>query len=67
MKLYHGRYTEIKSIDLKKVKTLQRFWQSVLFDQILRTSENLGESSGGEHKKEGVIVEFEFDEYAYED
>jgi len=67
MKLYHGSYTEIKSIDLKKSKPYKDFGRAFYLTKYFEQAKIWANRLGEEHKKEGVITEYEFDEYAYED
>lgn len=67
MKLYHGSYTEITVIDLKKSKPYKDFGRAFYLTRYYEQAKIWANRLGREYKKEGVITEFEFDEYAYED
>jgi len=67
MKLYHGSYTEINAIDLKKSKPYKDFGRAFYLTKYYEQAKFWANRLGREHKKEGVVTEFEFDEYAYED
>jgi len=67
MKLYHGSYTEINVIDLKKSKPYKDFGRAFYLTKYYEQAEIWANRLSGEFKKEGVVTEFEFDEYAYED
>ena len=67
MKLYHGSYTEINTIDLKKAKPYKDFGRAFYLTKYCEQAKIWANRLGGEHKTEGIITEFEFDEYAYED
>jgi len=67
MKLYHGSYTEISVIDLKKSKPYKDFGRAFYLTKYYEQAKIWANRLGEEYKKEGVITEFEFDEYAYED
>jgi len=67
MKLYHGSYTEISVIDLKKSKPYKDFGRAFYLTKYYEQAEIWADRLAGEYKKEGVVTEFEFDEYAYED
>ena len=67
MKLYHGSYTEISVIDLKKSRPYKDFGKAFYLTKYYEQAKIWANRLGSEHKKEGTITEFEFDEYAYED
>jgi len=67
MILYHGSYTEINTIDLKKSKPYKDFGKAFYLTKYYEQAEIWANRLGKEYKKDGVITEFEFDEYAYED
>jgi len=67
MILFHGSYTEINVIDLKKSKPYKDFGRAFYLTKYYEQAKFWANRLGREHKKEGVVTEFEFDEYAYED
>jgi len=67
MKLYHGSYTAINVIDLKKSKPYKDFGRAFYLTKYYEQAKFWADRLGAEHKKEGIITEFEFDDYAYED
>ena len=67
MKLYHGSYTKIDEIDLAKAKPYKDFGRAFYLTKYYRQAKIWADRWGKEHGKEGVVTEFEFDEYAYED
>ncbi|MCL2072707.1 MAG: DUF3990 domain-containing protein [Marinilabiliaceae bacterium] len=67
MKLYHGSYTEINVINLKKAKPYKDFGRAFYLTKYYEQAKIWANRLGGEHKKGGIITEFEFNEYAYED
>jgi hypothetical protein len=67
MKLYHGSYTGISVIDLKKSKPYKDFGRAFYLTKYHEQAKIWADRLGREYKKEGVVTEFEFDEYAYED
>jgi hypothetical protein len=67
MKLYHGSYTEINTINLKKSKPYKDFGRAFYLTKYYEQAKIWANRLGAEYKKEGIITEFEFDEYAYED
>jgi len=67
MILYHGSYMEIDVIDLKKSKPYKDFGKAFYLTKYYEQAKFWANRLGEEHKKKGVVTEFEFDEYAYED
>jgi len=67
MILYHGSYTEINVIDLKKSRPYKDFGRAFYLTKYYDQAKVWADRLGIEYKKKGVITEFEFDEYAYED
>ena len=67
MKLYHGSYIEINVIDLKKTKPYKDFGRAFYLTKYYKQAKIWADRLGREYKKEGIVTEFEFDEYAYED
>ena len=67
MILYHGSYTEINTIDLKKSKPYKDFGRAFYLTKYYEQAKFWADRLGREHKKKGIVTEFEFDEYAYED
>ena len=67
MKLYHGSYLKIDEIDLKKAKPYKDFGRAFYLTKFYEQAKVWADRLGREHKTVGVVSEFEFDEYAYED
>jgi hypothetical protein len=67
MKLYHGSYIKIDEIDLEKAKPYKDFGRAFYLTKFYAQAKTWADRLGKEHKTTGVISEFEFDEYAYED
>jgi len=67
MKLYHGSYMKIDVIDLTKTKPYKDFGRAFYLTKFYEQAKNWADRLGREYKTEGVVTEFEFDEYAYED
>ena len=67
MKLFHGSYTEISVVNLKKSKPYKDFGRAFYLTKYYEQAKIWANRLGEEHKKEGIVTEFEFDEYAYED
>lgn len=67
MKLYHGSYTEISIIDLAQSKPFKDFGRAFYLTKFYEQAQIWAERLGKQHKASGIITEFEFNEYAYED
>ena len=67
MKLYHGSYIKIDVIDLTKAKPYKDFGKGFYVTKFYEQAKTWADRLGVEHETKGVISEFEFDEYAYED
>ena len=67
MKLYHGSYLKIDEIDLTKAKPYKDFGRAFYLTKFHEQAKNWADRLGQEHRTIGVVSEFEFDEYAYED
>ena len=67
MKLYHGSYTKIEDIDLTKAKPYKDFGRGFYLTKYHKQAKFWADRLGREHRTVGVVSEFEFDDYAYED
>lgn len=67
MKLYHGSYTDIEVIDLKKAKPFKDFGMGFYTIKFLHQAQIWAERLSDEVDKKGFVTEFEFNEYAYRD
>ena len=67
MKLYHGSYMKIDKIDLAKAKPYKDFGRGFYATKNFTQARFWAERLGRENGTEGIVSEFEFDEYAYED
>ncbi|MCL2041573.1 MAG: DUF3990 domain-containing protein [Bacteroidales bacterium] len=67
MKLYHGSYIKIDVIDLTKAKPYKDFGRAFYVTKYYEQAKTWADRIGREHGKNGIVTEFEFDEYAYED
>jgi len=67
MKLFHGGYVKIDVIDLTKAKPYKDFGRAFYLTRFYTQAKVWADRLGREHDTNGVISEFEFDEYAYED
>jgi len=65
MKVYHGSYTEINEIDLLKCKAGRDFGRGFYVTNILLQAEFWAARKG--RKTKGVVTEFEFDDFFFED
>lgn len=65
MKVYHGSYTEINEIDLLKCKPGKDFGRGFYVTKILSQAEFWAARKG--RGKKGIITEFEFDDFFFED
>jgi len=67
MKLYHGSYIKIDVIDLTKAKPFKDFGRAFYLTKFYEQAKIWADRLGQENGTSGVVSEFEFDEYAYED
>ena len=67
MKLYHGSHIKIDEIDLTKAKPYKDFGRAFYLTKFYAQAKIWADRLGREHRTTGVVSEFEFDEYAYED
>jgi len=67
MKLYHGSYLKIDVIDLTKAKPYKDFGKAFYLTKFYEQAKIWADRLGREHGSIGVVSEFDFDEYAYED
>jgi len=67
MKVYHGSYIAIDKVDLSKCKPGKDFGCGFYVTKIHSQAEYWAERIGKENKTTGVVTEFDFHEYAYED
>ena len=65
MKVYHGSYTAIDEIDLLKCEAGKDFGRGFYVTNILSQAEIWASRKG--RNKRGVVTEFEFDEFFFED
>ena len=65
MKVYHGSYTEINEIDLSKCKAGKDFGRGFYVTNIFSQAEVWASRKG--RGRNGVVTEFEFDEFFFED
>ncbi len=67
MRVYHGSDTYIYSIDLQKCKPGKDFGRGFYVTNIRSQAEEMAERVTRWSKKQAVVTEFDFDEYAWED
>ena len=67
MKVYHGSHIAIDKVDLSKCKPGKDFGQGFYVTKIRSQAEYWAERIGDSKDKTGVVTEFEFMEYAYDD
>jgi len=67
MKVYHGSDTYISKIDLQKCKPGKDFGRGFYVTSIRSQAEEMAKRVTQWSKKQAVVTEFEFDEYAWED
>jgi hypothetical protein len=65
MKVYHGSYTEINEIDLFKCKVGKDFGRGFYVTNIFSQAEVWASRKGRGEK--GIVTEYEFDEFFFED
>jgi hypothetical protein len=67
MRVYHGSYTDIGEIDLSKCKPRKDFGQAFYVTKFREQAELWAQRMGAEHDTDGVVTEFKFDEFAYDE
>ena len=67
MKVYHGSDTYIHKIDLQKSKPGKDFGRGFYVTNIRSQAEDMAKRVTQWSKKQAIVTEFEFDEYAWED
>jgi len=67
MKVYHGSDTYIDKIDLQKCKPGKDFGRGFYVTNIRSQAVEMAERVARWSKKQAIVTEFEFDEYAWED
>ncbi|MDR3351306.1 MAG: DUF3990 domain-containing protein [Prevotellaceae bacterium] len=67
MKVYHGSYLYIRSIDLSMSRHNRDFGRGFYVTKLHEQAQAWANRKGEDHHTEGVVTEFEFDEYIWED
>ena len=65
MIVYHGSYTAIDTIDMSKGELRRDFGRGFYVTKFRKQAEIWAVRQGKRKHTDGVITEFEFDEYAY--
>ena len=66
MKVYHGSYIKIESIDFSKCKLYRDFGRGFYVTKLLEQAAYWAERKGRNNKDKGFITEFDFAESAFE-
>ncbi|MDR2811450.1 MAG: DUF3990 domain-containing protein [Tannerellaceae bacterium] len=67
MKVYHGSYLHIHSIDLSASKPNRDFGRGFYVTKLYTQAQAWANRKGEDHQTGGVVTEFEFDEYIWDD
>jgi hypothetical protein len=67
MKVYHGSYLAIVNIDFSFCQKKRDFGKGFYVTKFRDHAENWAKRKGSRGKTEGVVTEFEFNEYAFND
>jgi hypothetical protein len=67
MRVYHGSDTLVSVIDLQKCKPYRDFWRGFYVTKLQSQADDMAIRVTRYSKKNPVITEYEFDEYAFED
>jgi hypothetical protein len=67
MKVYHGSYLEIQTIDLSQGRPNRDFGRGFYVTMYRRQAEEWASRKGEDNRTEGVVSEFILDEYIWED
>ncbi|MDR1653752.1 MAG: DUF3990 domain-containing protein [Prevotellaceae bacterium] len=67
MRVYHGSYTAIETVDFSFCKKRRDFGKGFYVTKILSQAEYWATRKGEDNDTDGVVTEFEFDQYAFED
>lgn len=66
MKVYHGSFTKIETIDLTQCRPFKDFGRGFYVTKFKEQAEFWAGKKGRNHKSNGVVTEFEFITYAFE-
>jgi hypothetical protein len=67
MKVYHGSYIAINEVELSKTRAGRDFGRGFYVTKIRSQAEYWAERIGEKKNTQGVVTEFDFEEYAFED
>jgi hypothetical protein len=67
MKVYHGSYTEIRTIDFAFCRKKRDFGRGFYVTKLREQAEYWATRKGEDNDTEGVVTEFEFHEYFFDD
>jgi hypothetical protein len=67
MKVFHGSYVKIENIDLSKSKANKDFGRGFYVTKFYEQAERWAIRTGEDHNTGGIVTEFDFDEFAWED
>jgi len=67
MKVFHGSYTAVRTIDLSLGRPNRDFGRGFYVTKYKRLAQEWADRKGADHLTKGVVSEFIFDEYIWED
>jgi len=67
MKVYHGSYTAVRTIDLSLGRPNRDFGRGFYVTKYKKLVQEWADRKGADHHTKGVVSEFIFDEYIWED
>jgi hypothetical protein len=67
MKVYHGSYTEIRTIDFSFCRKKRDFGKGFYVTKLREQAEYWATRKGDDNDTEGIVTEFEFHEYFFND
>jgi hypothetical protein len=67
MKAYHGSYVEVRTIDLSLGRPNRDFGRGFYVTKIREEAEAWADRKGEDNHTQGIVSEFSFDEYIWED
>ncbi|MDR1223308.1 MAG: DUF3990 domain-containing protein [Tannerella sp.] len=67
MKVYHGSYLEIRTIDLSSGRPNRDFGHGFYVTKLREQAQAWADRKGEDNRTKGVVTEFVFDEYIWED
>jgi hypothetical protein len=67
MKVYHGSYMKVRTIDLSLGRTNRDFGRGFYVTKYQKLAQEWADRKGEDNHTEGIVSEFNFDEYIWED